>query len=78
MATFTILSISKVLKEYGFQRARAKKRKSNRIRSEDLLIGATAIHYGMVLITQNTKDFVDMDELELEDWTKTEHNEFLA
>lgn len=76
-ATFIILPISKVLKQYGLQRAKAKKRKLSNVSSEDLFIGATAIHYDMVLVTQNTKDFIEVDELNQEDWTKPEYNEFI-
>ncbi|MBX2972135.1 MAG: PIN domain-containing protein [Flavobacteriales bacterium] len=36
----------------------------------DLLIGATAIHHGLVLVTNNTKHFQRLQGIELEDWTR--------
>ena len=34
----------------------------------DLLIGATAIHYELVLVTSNTKHFERMQNLSIENW----------
>lgn len=35
----------------------------------DLLIGATAIHHALTLVTNNTKHFKRLDGIRLEDWT---------
>ncbi len=35
----------------------------------DLLIGATAIHHGLVLVTNNTRHFERLQGIALEDWT---------
>lgn len=44
------------------------RRKGALVASIDLLIGATAIYYGYVLITANTKDFRNMPGLHYENW----------
>lgn len=36
----------------------------------DLLIGATAIHHGLTLVTNNTKHFQRLNGIKLEDRTK--------
>jgi tRNA(fMet)-specific endonuclease VapC len=36
----------------------------------DLLIGATAIHHGLTLVTNNTKHFQRIQGIQLEDWTQ--------
>lgn len=36
----------------------------------DLLIGATAIHHGLTLVTNNTKHFQRIQDIQLEDWTQ--------
>jgi len=36
----------------------------------DLLIGATAIHHNMTLVTNNTRHFERLKSIKLEDWTK--------
>lgn len=35
----------------------------------DLLIGATAVHHGLTLVTNNTKHFQRIQGIQLEDWT---------
>ncbi len=36
--------------------------------TEDLLIAATALGYGLVLVTRNTSDFTGIPGLRIEDW----------
>jgi len=36
----------------------------------DLLIGATAIHYNLTLITDNIKDFENLKDIQIENWVK--------
>jgi len=75
--SFNVLPISRALKKFGYERARIDRKRLRDVKSEDLLIGATAIVYEMTLVSQNTKDFINMENLKLEDWTKPRHNEFL-
>ena len=48
----------------------ALKRQGRPIGAFDLLIGATALQYGLVLVTNNTREFERIDGLAIEDWTK--------
>lgn len=65
-----VISISNSLNEFCTQKARLRKQ-GNLIPDFDLLIGATAIHENLTQVTQNTKDFIRLDGIKLEDWTKT-------
>ena len=47
----------------------ALKRRGRPIGAFDLLIGATALRYGLVLVTNNTREFERIDGLTIEDWT---------
>jgi len=67
-AKFGILSISPVLDVFAFEKARLKKL-GLRLDDFDLLIGATAIHYDLVLVTNNVKHFERMQHLSVENWT---------
>ena len=67
-----IYPISDALDDYGDIRF-AMKRKGNPIGQFDLLIGATARHYGLTVITDNLKDFSPMPGVKIENWK--EHQE---
>ncbi len=67
-----IYPISDALDDYGDIRF-ATKRKGNPIGQFDLLIGATARHYGLTVITDNLKDFSPMPGVKIENWK--EHQE---
>lgn len=36
----------------------------------DLLIGVTAIENKLILVTDNVNDFVNMEEIKIENWLK--------
>ena len=36
----------------------------------DLLIGATALHHGLVIVTNNVREFERIDGLRVEDWSR--------
>lgn len=62
-----ILLIGKGIPIYASQKTSL--RKSGRTVSEfDLLIGATALAHNLTLVTRNTRDFVNMDKIRLENW----------
>ena len=64
-----IFPISDALDDYGDIRF-ATKRKGNPIGQFDLLIGATARHYGLTVVTDNVKDFSPMPGVRIENWTE--------
>ena len=41
----------------------------------DLLIGATARHYGLTVVTDNLKDFSPMPGVKIENWVERPSNE---
>ncbi|MHA4737599.1 type II toxin-antitoxin system VapC family toxin [Dyadobacter sp. MSC1_007] len=59
----TIMSFSIYAKE------KARLKRSGRIVGEfDLLIGATALRYDLILVTRNIKDFENLAGIQLENW----------
>ena len=62
-----VLPISDFVYEYARQKA-ALKRKGRTVGEFDMLIGATAIVRGLTLVTRNTKDFINMSGIQLENW----------
>ena len=68
-AKFGIRPIFPVLDVFASEKARLEKL-GLRLDDFDLLIGSTAIHYDLVLITNNVKHFERMQHLTIENWTK--------
>lgn len=65
---FSILPIYSALDVYAKEKARL--RKAGTIIEEfDLLIGATAVSNGMIMVTNNTTHFSRISKIKLEDWT---------
>lgn len=60
-----IIPISECLEEYAKQKAQLRKI-GRRVEDLDIFIGATAITKGLILATRNTKDFVNMENIQLE------------
>jgi len=65
----TILPIRQALDVFGAEKARLT-RIGQPIADLDLLIGATAVHHGLTLVTNNTRHFQRIEGIELEDWTQ--------
>ena len=63
-----VLSLVEILDVYAKEKTRLR-RLGQTIADFDLLIGATAIHYDLVLVTNNVKHFERMQNLSLENWT---------
>jgi tRNA(fMet)-specific endonuclease VapC len=64
-----ILPIFPALDIYAKEKARLRQ-SGNIIDDFDLLIGATAIAFDLVMVTNNTDHFKRLKKLKLEDWTK--------
>ena len=62
-----VIPISECLEEYAKQKAQLRKI-GRRVEDLDIFIGATAITKGLILATRNTKDFVNMENIQLENW----------
>lgn len=62
-----VIPISECLEEYARQKVQLRKI-GRRVEDLDIFIGATSIVKNLVLITRNTKDFVNMDNITLENW----------
>ncbi|MBB3838513.1 tRNA(fMet)-specific endonuclease VapC [Runella defluvii] len=62
-----IIPISECLEEYAKQKAQLRKI-GRRVEDLDIFIGATAITKGLILATRNTKDFVNMENIQLENY----------
>lgn len=65
---FDTLPIFPALDIYAKEKARLKA-KGNILDDFDLLIGATAIHNNLILVTRNISDFERLDGIVIEDWT---------
>ena len=69
---FKVLPAYPSFREYGEIRYSLEHR-GLRIDQFDLLIGATAKHYGMTLVTSNEKHFERIEGLEIENWRNTQN-----
>jgi len=62
------LPIFPALDIYASEKARLQK--SGKIIDDfDLLIGVTAVSFGLVMVTNNTNHFIRIKDVKLEDWT---------
>jgi tRNA(fMet)-specific endonuclease VapC len=64
---FTVLPITHAIRVFAAEKARLWNI-GQKIADFDLLIGATAVYHGLVLVTNNTKHFERMQSLQLENW----------
>lgn len=63
----TVVPISDVLKDYAEIR-HSLTSKGLIVEDFDILIGATARHYGLITVTDNLKHFMPMPGVEVENW----------
>ena len=71
----TVLDISDVFDEYALIRCALKQQKKTldkEIGNFDILIGATALHYGLTVVTDNVKHFEQMPGVKVENWVERE------
>lgn len=69
ISKFNIIPIFTSLDIYAKEKTRLRK-KGITIDDFDLLIGSTAIAYGLILVTNNEKHFISLQKIKLENWTK--------
>ncbi len=70
LASVKILSISKALDLAAKEKIRLRLAGTPLEDNFDLLIGCTAIVYDMVLVTENIKDFKNLQNIQLDNWIK--------
>jgi len=68
LTDISILPIHQALNLFASEKARLRKI-GEPIDNFDLLIGATAVHHGLTLVTNNTKHFQRIQGIQLQDWT---------
>lgn len=71
----TVLDISEVFDEYAQIRCALKRQKKTldkEIGNFDILIGATALHYGLTVVTDNVKHFESMPGVKVVNWVERE------
>ncbi|MDR0738348.1 MAG: type II toxin-antitoxin system VapC family toxin [Prevotellaceae bacterium] len=70
LKNITVVSIFDSIFIYAKEKVRLKKAGIPIHDDFDLLIGATAIQKGLVLITDNTKDFEHLTDIKIENWVE--------
>jgi tRNA(fMet)-specific endonuclease VapC len=68
---FCLYSITECIDDYARLRDKLT-RQGRTVENFDLLIAATAIHYQLILVTENVKHFKDIPGLEIENWANRE------
>lgn len=68
LSAINILPIEEVLDVAAKEKVRLQLKGMPIYDNFDLLIGSSAIAYNMVMVTENTKDFRNLDGIELENW----------
>ncbi|GAA4460849.1 hypothetical protein GCM10023093_04330 [Nemorincola caseinilytica] len=63
-----IIPISGCYKRYAKEKVRLKKAGKPIHDEFDLLIGVTAIEHDLILVTDNTKDFIRLKDIRTENW----------
>jgi tRNA(fMet)-specific endonuclease VapC len=63
-----VLPIAHALELYGREKARLRIKGTPLEDEFDLLIGCSAVTEGMVLVTENVKDFKNIKDIRLENW----------
>lgn len=69
IALFRILSIYNILPTFADIKA-CLRQQGMPIENFDLLIGATAVHYNLVMVTENVKHLQRLPHIKLENWIK--------
>lgn len=64
---FSVVPVFSSLRTYGDVKAKLEAQ-GNRIDEMDLLIGSTALHNGMTLVTHNTRHLSRIPGIKIEDW----------
>ena len=74
LASLQVLPIRKAIDLYASEKARLRFAGTPADDDFDLLIGCTSIVYGMVMVTENLKDFKNLAGIRMENWVTRTHN----
>ena len=69
MSGVKIIPIFEGIDFYAKEKAKLRK-KGNPVDDFDLLIGATAVSFGLTMVTNNLKHFDNISNIKLENWTE--------
>ncbi|MFK7932720.1 MAG: type II toxin-antitoxin system VapC family toxin [Saprospiraceae bacterium] len=74
---FDVLPIFEAIDKYGSERSRLRKA-GQLIPDFDLLIGTTAVTLDLIMVTKNEKHLSRISNIQIENWTKKQWNEFIG
>ena len=69
LESLTVIPIYDSLSTYAETKA-SLRRSGQMIEEFDMLIGASAVHHGYVMVTENTDHFERIPDIEIENWVK--------
>lgn len=70
LAAINVLPIIDVLDLFASEKARLRLAGTPADDNFDLLIGCTSVYYGMVMVTENVKDFKNIGNIRIDNWIK--------
>lgn len=70
LSCINVLPIIDVLDIFAAEKARLRLSGTPADDNFDLLIGCTSVFYGMIMVTENVKDFKNIQHIRLENWIK--------
>ncbi len=73
---YDVLPIYSAVEEFSKEKSRLKA-EGKSIPDFDLLIGTSAVANGMVMVTKNVKHLARIRDINIEDWSNKQFNEFL-
>lgn len=73
---FSVVHLYESILTYAKERNRLRKQ-GHLIPDFDLIIRTTSVHHGMKMVTNNEKHLRRIENIQIENWTKSEFNEFL-
>lgn len=68
ISTITVIPISEVLEIAAKEKVRLRLAGTPLDDNFDLIIGSTAICYDMIMVTENYKDFKNLNNIRIENW----------
>ena len=70
LSAVKILPIIDVLDLFASEKARLRLAGTPADDNFDLLIGCTSVYYGLTMVTENAKDFKNIENIKIENWIR--------